>query len=79
MEDDFRIGMAFASNGAIKLYADFDKADLIIASPLGLRLITGVEGDKNREYHFLSSIEILVIDRASAMYMQNWTHLETLM
>jgi U3 small nucleolar RNA-associated protein 25 len=48
MEDDFRIGISFTEKGSTKLYANFDKADLIIASPLGLRLIVGNEADKFR-------------------------------
>jgi U3 small nucleolar RNA-associated protein 25 len=39
-----------------------------VASPLALRV--------TEETHFLSSIEILIIDRASVIYMQNWEHLE---
>lgn len=79
MDDDFRIGISFSIKGAIKLHANFDKSDIIVASPLGLRLITGVEGEQKREYHFLSSLEILVLDRASAILMQNWEHLETIL
>ena len=42
-EDDFRMGIAFSKkkDGLFKLYANFEKADIIIASPLGLRLVTG--------------------------------------
>lgn len=67
MEDDFRFGMTLSKK--CKLFANFDKADIIIASPLGLRLIVGNEADSQRENHFLSSIEILIIDRANAICM----------
>ena len=77
MEDDFRFGMTLSKK--CKLFANFDKADIIIASPLGLRLIVGNEADSQRENHFLSSIEILIIDRANAICMQNWEHLETVL
>jgi U3 small nucleolar RNA-associated protein 25 len=45
-EDDFRIGMAISRKGNIKLYAHFDKADIIVAAPLGLALIN--EGDPQK-------------------------------
>lgn len=41
--------------------------------------MTGASGDDNREFSFLSSIELLVIDQAHILYMQNWHHLEELL
>lgn len=73
-DDKFRIGISF-SRKAIKLYAPFYSSDIIICSPLGLRLVTGLEGDSRGEVDFLSSIEMLIIDRADALRMQNWEHL----
>ena len=46
---------------------------------MGLRLLTGAKGDENREFSFLSSIEILVIDQANILYMQNWQHMEEIL
>ena len=43
---------------SIKLYTEFYTSDIIVASPLGLRRMIGVEGDVKREYDFLSSIEV---------------------
>ncbi len=41
----------------MKLYSEFYDSDVILASPLGLRLVTGAEGDKARDIDFLSSVE----------------------
>ena len=63
---------------SLKLYTDFYSSDIIIASPLGLRLVTGVEGeDKKTDTDFLSSIEVLIIDQAEIALMQNWDHVTT--
>jgi hypothetical protein len=40
-----------------------------------LKSIIGSEGDAKRELSFISSVEILYIDRASVLLMQNWSHL----
>ena len=49
----------------IKLYTDFYSSDIIITSPLGLRLVTGVEGQGGKtDTDFLSSIEMLIVDQA---------------
>jgi hypothetical protein len=61
------------------LYSPFDKSDLLIASPLGLRQITGAEGDRKREFDFLSSVEVCILDRADALRMQNWDHVREVM
>ena len=46
----------------LKLYSDFYSSDIIIASPLGHRLVVGVVGDKDRDSDFLASIEVLILD-----------------
>lgn len=71
--DQFRLGIRLHSSG-VTLYAPFYKSDIIVASPLGLQLIIGAKGAEKRDYDFLSSIELLIIDRADVLRMQNWAH-----
>ncbi|XP_048456742.1 U3 small nucleolar RNA-associated protein 25 homolog [Rhincodon typus] len=73
IDDHFRIGVAILRR-SMRLYAPFYSSDIIIASPLGLRTIIKAEGDKIRDFDFLSSIEILIIDQADIYLMQNWEH-----
>ncbi|XP_015277230.1 PREDICTED: digestive organ expansion factor homolog, partial [Gekko japonicus] len=73
IDDHFRIGVAVLQK-SMRLYAPFYSSDVIIASPLGLRTVIGAEGEKKREYDFLSSIEMLIIDEADIYLMQNWEH-----
>lgn len=72
IDDCFRIGLSISKN-SLKLFTDFYSADIIIASPLGLRTIIGGEGEK-QDFDFLSSIEILIMDQTDAFLMQNWEH-----
>ena len=89
--DYFKIGIAFHHNKkkkddkiTLKLYEHFYKSDILIASPLGLRTLTGQEQDENAQkttkvdFDFLSSIEFLVLDQAEAFVFQNVEHLEEL-
>ncbi|XP_063918578.1 U3 small nucleolar RNA-associated protein 25 homolog [Zophobas morio] len=74
VSDDFKIGITVTKK-SLKLYADFYSSDIIIASPLGLRTLIGAEGESERDYDFLASIELLVLDQAELFFMQNWDHL----
>ncbi|XP_072504033.1 U3 small nucleolar RNA-associated protein 25 homolog isoform X1 [Notamacropus eugenii] len=78
IDDHFRIGVAVLQR-SIRLYAPFYSSDILIASPLGLRTIIGAEGEKKRDFDFLSSIEILIIDQVDIYLMQNWEHVLHLM
>lgn len=71
------MGIAF-KDGKVKLFEQFFNSDIIVASPLGLRTLTGQEGENEvrRNYDFLSSIDILIMDQAEAFIYQNLDHLE---
>ncbi|EPS62103.1 hypothetical protein M569_12691, partial [Genlisea aurea] len=75
--DHFMIDIKF-TNRDIKLYNDLYTSDLIVASPLGLITKIGeAEAAKDKDVDYLSSIEVLVIDHADIMLMQNWSHVNT--
>lgn len=78
MNDCFRIGISFNYfENKIKFYEKFEDADLIIASPLGVKLTKNQEENKQEKiYDFLSSIEILLVDFAEVFTFQNISHLE---
>lgn len=71
--DDFKIGVTVTKK-SLKLYADFYSSDIVIASPLGLRQTIGADGEPERDYDFLASIELLVLDQTDIFMMQNWDH-----
>ncbi|XP_039757969.1 digestive organ expansion factor homolog [Pararge aegeria] len=73
-DDTFRLGLTLTKK-TLKLYTDFYSSDILIASPLGLRMIVGAEGEEHRDYDFLASIEVLIMDQADVFLMQNWDHL----
>lgn len=76
-DDCFMIGIKFTRK-SIKLYADFYSCDMIVASPLGLsKRIAETSNDKEKDVDYLSSIEVLIIDHADVISMQNWAHLMT--
>ena len=84
MDDCFRlgIGVCFFEN-KMKLYTPFDESDIIIASPLGLKLAKPSDSDKSfkntKVYDFLSSIEIFLMDFSEVFIYQNLEHLNEIL
>ena len=84
MDDCFRLGIqiCFFEN-KMKLYTPFDESDIIIASPLGLKLAKPSDNDKNfknsKVYDFLSSIEIFLMDFSEVFIYQNLEHLNEIL
>ncbi|KAF1742736.1 hypothetical protein MXB_4965 [Myxobolus squamalis] len=73
-DDYFRLGIGVTQT-TIKLYENFYRSEIIIASPLGLRTLLGSEGDPDRDFNFLSSVQIAVLSHTNMFMMQNWDHL----
>jgi U3 small nucleolar RNA-associated protein 25 len=69
MNDLFRLGISFAGK-MMRLYTEFHKSDIIIASPLAVKMMLG----KSEEVDVLSSIEVVMVYKADVMLMQNWDH-----
>lgn len=76
--DFFSIGLKFTRK-TIKLYSSFYSSDVLVASPIGLSMILEDPKQSKRQQDFLSSIEVMVIDNANQIEMQNWDHVGTVL
>ncbi|RKO95401.1 DUF1253-domain-containing protein, partial [Caulochytrium protostelioides] len=76
--DAFRVGIRIGKK-TMHYYSPFYNSDILVCSPLGLRTIIGVEGDRKRESDFLSSIEMVIVDDMQTMMMQNMDHLQIIL
>ena len=75
-DDDFKMGIQLTpgqgkgsgvgKGSLLRLYSDFYLSDIIIASPLGLRLV--VEAQNSSSFDFISSIEITFLHQADVLY-----------
>ncbi|KAH8726170.1 U3 small nucleolar RNA-associated protein 25 [Phaeosphaeriaceae sp. PMI808] len=74
-ENEFRIGVKLTRK-TLKFFSTFYNSDIIFASTLGLRRAIESGDPKKRDYDFLSSIEMVIMEQADATLMQNWEHAE---
>lgn len=77
MSDDFRLGIKLGGKKgtAFSLFYDFNRADIILCSPMGIQ---SLENKKEEEgvratFGFLSSTEVLFIMKPNIFKMQNYT------
>ncbi len=74
-DDNFSIGLKMTRKSA-KLFSKLQFSDIIIASPLAVRMLVGEHG---KGADCLSSVEIAVVLGMEMLHMQNWEHLLTTM
>jgi U3 small nucleolar RNA-associated protein 25 len=74
-DDNFSIGLKLSRKSA-KLFSKLQFSDVIIASPLAVRMLVGEHG---KGADCLASVEIAVILGMEMLHMQNWEHLVTTM
>lgn len=65
VDDCFRVGIAL-SKKTLKLFEPFKKSDILLCSPLGLRMI--LDGDVGSEKHLICSIQMTIIDTVNQLF-----------
>ncbi|GAV76017.1 DUF1253 domain-containing protein [Cephalotus follicularis] len=76
-EDNLMMGIKFTRR-SIKLFSNFYSSDIIVASPVRLlNEIQKAKENKESDVDYLSSIEVLIIDHADIISMQNWSFLNS--
>ena len=75
--DCIRLGIKYDTN-QIVLYSNFDYSDIIIGTPLGLKML--LYNDNNGELKqndYLSSIEIVISEQSHCYLQQNYSHYQS--
>ena len=89
-DDDFKFGFSLTpkvaggkgegGGVAVKMYTNFYRSDIILASPLALKMAIDSENEDGKtDSDFLSSIEICLVARSEVLYMQNWDHVHNVL
>jgi U3 small nucleolar RNA-associated protein 25 len=96
-DDEFKLGISFSpkvvkadskgikrSGVGVRLYTDFYKSDIILASPVSLKLAADGTSDddplqqqSDPDVDYLTSIEICYLGYCDVLLMQNWDHVNT--
>lgn len=74
----------------VKLFAEFYHSDIIVASPIGLKMSISRNSDgaddedednndAEADVDFLSSIDVCLIARSDVLLMQNWDHVNSIL
>ena len=73
LNDVFALGIEFRKK-SMKLFSEFYKSDIVLASTMGLKKVIGE--DKKYDADFLSSVELVIVDSLETINMQNIEHLQ---
>ena len=72
-DDEFKLGISFFTKKnkiTTRLYSEFYNSDIIVCSPLGLRMATGEANSEDYDVDFLSSIEVCSVMHSDVLLMQ---------